>query len=105
MSKRPSLSVDRWMPPGEVPEFTRIRTSAMADLYRASRSITTISRILHNSIGDGMNDMVGATIDDFDKQSLCGAVECLGDFIYGILEEEAFDSAQAKQWEVEAGHE
>lgn len=95
MSERPSLTADRWMRDDE-PEFTRIRSQAIGDLQRASRGIATIARILHNSLGDDMGGVCRSGIDDFSKQNLVGAVECITDFIYGILEEETFDAAKAK---------
>ncbi|MFB9123315.1 hypothetical protein E2553_00140 [Paraburkholderia dipogonis] len=105
MSELPHLSADRWMPAADAPEFTRIRTSAMADLSRASRGIKSIARILHNSIGDGTDEMVSASIDELDKQNLAGAIECLADFIYENIESETFNEAEIERMKREACHE
>jgi hypothetical protein len=104
-TQRPHLSADRWMPAAESPEFTCIRTRSVADLYRASRGIKSIARLLHNSIGDGMDELVRPVIDTFDMQSLAGAVECIADFIYETLEDEAFREHQIEEMRREAGHE
>lgn len=95
MSERPSLTADRWMRDDEA-EFTRIRSQAVADLQRSSRGIASIARLLHNSLGDDMDGVCRSSIDDYTKQNLAGAVECIADFMHGILEEETFDAAQAE---------
>jgi hypothetical protein len=103
MSERPSLSADRWMMDGE-PEFVRIRTSALADISRASRAIATIGRILHNAIGDDCDGEVRSAIGNHDKQNLAGAVECLTDLIYYHIENETFTTVQIERLEREANH-
>lgn len=95
MSERPSLTADRWMRDDE-PEFMRIRSRAVGDLQRASIGISSIARLLHNSIGDDMGGVCRSGIDDCTKQNLVGAVECITDFMYGILEEETFGAAQGE---------
>ncbi|WP_433693255.1 hypothetical protein [Paraburkholderia phenoliruptrix] len=82
------LTADRWRS-DEEPEFSRVRSAALADINRASRGIASIARILHNSIGDDIDGVTRSTIDNFTKQNLAGAVECMSDFIYSLLEEEA----------------
>jgi hypothetical protein len=104
MSERPSLTEDRWMPVDESEEFSRIRNAALADLNRASRGIASVARILHNSLGDDLDDECRSGIDDFTKQNLAGAVECLSDFIYHILENESFGAHQIKKLEQEVPH-
>jgi hypothetical protein len=86
MSDRPSLSADRWSA-GDEPEFIHFRSAYIADIQRALRSISAIGRVLHNSIGDDMDGVCRSTLDNLTKQELAGAVECLGDFIFGRVED------------------
>ncbi|MFL9918821.1 hypothetical protein PQR75_26255 [Paraburkholderia fungorum] len=103
MSERPSLSADRWMRDDE-PEFSRIRSKAIADIQRASRALFSIGRILHNAIGDDCDGQVRSSISNYDKQNLMGAVECLSDLIYERIEDENFSSAQIESLEMRADH-
>jgi len=93
MSENPSLTADRWMR-DDGPEFSRIRSQAIGDLQRASRGIASIARILHNSLGDDMGGVCRSGIHDFSKQNLAGAVECISDFMYQILEDEVYSATQ-----------
>jgi hypothetical protein len=85
-------------------EFTRIRSQALADLQRASRGIASIARILHNSLGDDIGNDCNSGIDDFSKQNLAGAVECMSDFMYQIIEDECLTLAQIETMKQGAAH-
>src|SRR5689334_16853266 len=86
MDKRPSLTEDRWVADGE-PEFVQVRSGAINEIARASRGIAGIGRILHNSIGDDFDGVSRSSVDNLTKQNLAGAVECLTDYIYDIVED------------------
>ncbi|WP_025986312.1 hypothetical protein [Burkholderia pseudomallei] len=88
MDKRPSLTEDRWVGTNE-PEFIRVRSGAINEIARASRAIAAIGRILHNSIGDD-DPGESASLDNWTKQNLAGAVECLSDYIYDFVEDSNF---------------
>lgn len=103
MSERPSLSAYRWMRDDE-PEFARIRSAALADIQRASRALATRGRILHNSIGDDCDGTIHSSINNYDKQNLAGAVECLSDLIYVRIEDDAFTVAQIENLKPETIH-
>ena len=103
MDKRPSLTADRWMT-GDEPEFIKVRSGAIAEISRASRAIYSIGRILHNSIGD---DFTGesASMDNWTKQNLAGAVECLADYIYDFVEDINATADRLEQLKSGASHE
>ncbi|RQR94544.1 hypothetical protein DIE04_19000 [Burkholderia sp. Bp8994] len=89
MDKRPSLTADRWVAVDE-PEFIRVRTGTINEIARASRAIAAIGRILHNSISDDDDGIEIASLDNWTKQNLAGAVECLSDFIYDFVEDAGY---------------
>lgn len=98
MDKRPALTADRWVCEDE-PEFIPVRSGAIADIARASRSIAAIGRILHNAVGDDDNET--SSLDNWTKQNLAGAVECLSEYIYDFVEDIGFTASQIRRWEAE----
>ena len=102
MIKRPPLTADRWRSENE-PEFMEVRSGAVAEITRASRAMGAIGRILHNSIGDDDDSkVVENSLDNLTKQNLAGAIECLSDYIYDIIEDMNITSARLTS---ESGHE
>ncbi|KFX60588.1 hypothetical protein KBK24_0137300 [Burkholderia sp. K24] len=92
--KLPSLTADRWVGVDDA-EFMSVRSGAMNEIARASRAIAAIGRILHNSIGD--EDDEGCSLDNWTKQNLAGAVECLSDFIYDFVEDANFTAGELER--------
>lgn len=70
----------------------------------ASRALATRGRILHNSIGDDCDGTIHSSINNYDKQNLAGAVECLSDLIYVRIEDDAFTVAQIENLKPETIH-
>jgi hypothetical protein len=97
MSDRPSLSADRWAMADEA-EFTQFRSACISDIQRASCSIAAIGRLLHNAIGDDVDGVCRSTLDNWTKQNLAGAIECLGDFIMSRVE----DGTPLGEWPLQA---
>lgn len=99
MDKRPSLTEDRWVGVDDA-EFMPVKSGAMNKIARASRAIAAISRILHNSIAD--DDDERTSLDNWTKQNLAGAVECLSDFIYDFVEEANYKAGEIRRLTPEA---
>ena len=95
MGDRPSLSADRWAFVNG-PEHMPVRSHSIGQIARASRAITSIGRILHNSIGDDMDGERCSGLDDLTKQNLAGAIECLADFIYDLTENMTVSSGELR---------
>jgi hypothetical protein len=96
MDKHPSLTEDRWVGVDDT-EFMSVRSGAMNEIARASRAIAAIGRILHNSIGDDGDGVKDASLDNWTKQNLAGAVECLSDFIYDFVEDANSTACEMKR--------
>ncbi|HVW50817.1 MAG TPA: hypothetical protein VHC91_10550 [Trinickia sp.] len=48
---RGALASDRWMGDND-PEFSKVKTTCIADVSRAANAIAEISRIVHNSLNE-----------------------------------------------------
>jgi len=72
-------------------------------MARASRAIAAIGRILHNAIDDDEDNMAGRMLDNWTKQNLAGAIECLSDVIYDHIETETFNAAEANRVKPQLG--
>lgn len=100
--KRHPLVADNWMSDDE-PEFTKVSSVRIADLTRAADAIRTISRIVHNSLGEP--DMSGAQpLPRGDELSLLDGLHCLGDYVFQMMDDIRFEVGQLAEARREADH-
>ncbi|KVH52891.1 hypothetical protein WS89_31130 [Burkholderia sp. MSMB1072] len=79
-----ALTSDHWSR-DDFPELTKIPTSLIADVGRASNAVTTIARIVHNSLCEpDMSDAV--PLGHFAHLALLDAAELVGKYLAEIAD-------------------
>jgi len=97
------LTTDGWMP-ADGEEHATVKNWQIANVFRAVSAIGTISRLLHNSLGEP--DGTGAQpLGRGTELDLADALICLGDYAYSQTEDMRGTDNDFRQYRREANHE
>ncbi|MBN9093888.1 hypothetical protein [Pandoraea pnomenusa] len=87
--------VKDWLTEGE-PEHYVIYSAHVADIRRASGAVTTIARLVHNSLSEPLMSGV-EPLGSPAHRGLLNALEIVGEYLYGVADQMVEDSKTAAE--------